>query len=60
MISPAKLYSNVIKTQNRSVFDFSFPLKNEYGVPSLPILFHQLIKNKENAVYRKRNSIPGP
>ena len=60
MISFAKLYSNVIKTQNRLDLVFSLAQMNKYGVPSQPKLFHQLIKIEENAVYRKRNSIPDP
>ena len=60
MISFAKLYSNVIKTQNRLDLVFSSPQMNKYGVPSQPKMFHQLIKIEENAVYRERNSIPDP
>ena len=54
MISSAKLYSNVIKTQNRPDLVFSSAKMNNYGVPSQPKLFHQLIKIEENAVYRER------
>ena len=60
MISSAKLYSNVIKTQNRPDLVFSSAKMNNYGVPSQPKLFHQLIKIEENAVYRERNSMPDP
>ena len=60
MISFAKLYSNVIKTQNRLDLVFSLAQMNKYGVPSQPKLFHQLIKIEENALYRKRNSISDP
>lgn len=60
MISFAKLYSNVIKNQNRPDLVFSSAQMNNYGVPSQPKLFHQLIKIEENAVYRERNSIPDP
>ena len=60
MISYAKLYSNVIKNQNRPLLVFSSAKTNKYGVPSQPKLFHQLIKIEENAVYRKRNSISDP
>ena len=55
MISSAKLYSNVIKTQNRPDLVFSSAKMNNYGVPSQPKLFHQLIKIEENAVYRERD-----
>ena len=55
MISSAKLYSNVIKTQNRPDLVFSSAKMNNYGVPSQPKLFHQLIKIEENAVYRERS-----
>ena len=44
MISSAKLYSNVIKTQNRPDLVFSSAKMNNYGVPSQPKLFHQLIR----------------
>ena len=57
MISSAKLYSNVIKNQNRPDLVFSSAQMNNYSVPSQPKLFHQLIKIEENAVYRERREM---